>query len=195
MARKQREKSKICGKRSVRPSTEDSNIKDVPNSAVRYPRRKLGSDRKLNSSFRSFHFQNPSTESSSLSWNFTFGSSSPPSHSYKDRILSTEGHYINCYSRSSKSLSRSIQYPFSSFSSPSSSLVSNYMARHPFGQMLSFCDQDDNHLSSAKSFELKSSSSVVPPFHGQVQRDDGGSEAFKHDGVPFIDFLGVGISS
>ncbi|XP_031390609.1 transcription factor MYB77-like [Punica granatum] len=201
MARKQREQSKIRGKR-VRPPFPDQTICSDPNGVAQFRGRKPGLDQEsISSSFELFDFQNPNKDGtfalsppSSLSWSFTFGPASSSTYSHKDRILKRSGgNYIKCYSQSSKGLSQSVHQPFYSSSSSSSSFFANnkYINRD-HDQMVSFCDQHDDDDSSAKLFKLMRSSSAASREH--VQGDDSGGQS-KHDEVPFIDFLGVGISS
>ncbi|KAK4745077.1 hypothetical protein SAY87_011389 [Trapa incisa] len=175
MARRQREKWKNAfGKRSERSPARD------PNGAVllHHSRRKLGSDQEFDSSFGSLDFRNPREESSSLSW----------SSSCKDRILINRGgHYIN--HGPGGLISPSFRCRFGS---------NKNITVDPYDRMLRFSDDDDRSSANKKSSKrIISSLSMAPAIDGQVQRGDGGlrSTSTREDGVPFIDFLGVGIPS
>ncbi|KAK4751973.1 hypothetical protein SAY87_020771 [Trapa incisa] len=181
MARRQREKSKkICRKRSARSPARDSSITDdVSNGAIlllQQAQRNLGSEIQVyDSSFGSFDFRNPSKESSSLSLSF----------SYKDRVLVNRGGGGQSISRfdhnSNGPISRSLRYGFGS---------NKNITGNPYDRTMRSCHHDDNGSSANKS-----SSSMDPPLHDQVHRDDSSLGSLKHEGVPFIDFLGVGILS
>ncbi|KAK4741030.1 hypothetical protein SAY87_024618 [Trapa incisa] len=190
MARKKREKRIIClnGKRS-RPPFQDPDIGELINGDFLSQRRKPGwSDRDPGGSYyKLFKFQNPNKSdgsialspqgSSSSTWNFSFIPSSSSTHNSRD------GSHMNSYCTSS----------------------SRGLGRSNNKNMVSFHDggHDDDPWSS-KLPKLMAVVNLTSPLSAaashEVQRVEAGSDGSCNESaklevkVPFIDFLGVGIS-
>ncbi|XVF37077.1 hypothetical protein REPUB_Repub19eG0114500 [Reevesia pubescens] len=222
MARKQREQSKICGKRSFQDGLSDSKL-----SSTGFTPRKSRCQEAFSSRFgfgdsKLFEFQNPSKDrifsvsssstTSSPSWAFASSTIMALNNSSstelsrrdhgKDYLLASGSSYYSM--ESSKFLDQSL-YKYhsnnasSSFRNSSAFGLPNYkrVVPSPFGylklgdnyesnngmmknELMSFTDN-----AAAKLANIRVSNSQ------QEQEDD----SIKTKDVPFIDFLGVGISS
>lgn len=215
MARKQREQSKLCGKRTYQDAFNDSKNSSNSHDRNTVPQGEFSS-RVGSESVRFFEFGNPSKErifadspsSYSLSWNFASTETVPSNSSSvdflrregRDYISSSSNHCISEYSKSSDQYLRRYHTNASVYGSyrwVSSTLGhQNYtkVVPSPFGylnlgndhepsgrirrELVSFCD---NSPSLAKL--------NLPAEHEQED------ESIDPKEIPFIDFLGVGISS
>ncbi|XP_022766319.1 trichome differentiation protein GL1-like [Durio zibethinus] len=223
MARKQREQSKLCGKRSFQDGFSDSKL-----SSTDFTPRKLARCQEAFSSrigfgeSRFFEFQDPckdrifsvssSSTTSSPSW--TFASSTIMASNYsslaelsrrsygKDYLLASGSSYYSM--DSSKFLDQSLYKHHSNasaycsgFRNSSTFGIPNYrrVVPSPFGY-LKLGDSYESNNGVMK--ELMSFTDNAPKFanirvsNSQQEQED---ESIKGKDVPFIDFLGVGISS
>ncbi|WJX40316.1 hypothetical protein P8452_27804 [Trifolium repens] len=190
MARKQREQSKLCGKRSFQDlynNTSSSSILNFPYmSRIGYENGKF------------YQFQNNlDTSSSSLaSWNFASALTKNtttattatlfPDNSLKEKVS-------NCSKGSDRSfLYKICQNP--TFSSSSS--LPNYKRVVPnaFGF---FSSSDDGRIRNDLMSSLRdNSSTLIANLKASKEKEqDHEVEIEQHKEVPFIDFLGVGVSS
>ncbi|KAA8546499.1 hypothetical protein F0562_002762 [Nyssa sinensis] len=220
MARKQREQSKLCGKRSYQDVLSDSN-----SLTHGFRRRNSKTQEDYSSKIRFdnsqfFEFQNPnkdriftvlSPSSASPSWTSTRPSALAANNSVSADLFGREGR-DNCFNSSSynctteSSNSTSDQYSLSRYCSNSSIFggfrefgafgLPNYkrIVSSPFGYSR-LGDNNGSHGMSKR--ELVSFGDNSQKFanmiatNQQVQED----ESTKQKDIPFIDFLGVGISS
>ncbi|CAK8567448.1 unnamed protein product [Lathyrus sativus] len=179
MARKQREQSKLCGKRTFQEVFNNSSILNFP-----YTTRNIGYE---NGKF----FDNTTSSSNSLaSWNFasvpsTTTKTTTTSSIVLDNSITKLGS--NIYRGSDKSFlyricpnlpsyKRVISSPFSFLSSDGDGRIRNS------NMMSSLCDKSSKLVTNLNSSKEK-----------ELQEDH--HEAEQHKEVPFIDFLGVGVSS
>ncbi|GMI82966.1 hypothetical protein HRI_001965900 [Hibiscus trionum] len=210
MARKQREQSKVCGKRSFQDAFSDSKLC----SSGFTTSRKLARCQEAFSSrigfgdSRVFEFQNQGKDrnifsvsstsaTSSPSWNF---SSSTMVASNKLSIREGKNHLLD----SSKLLDHQSLYKYhsnapaycSSLRNPGAVGLQNYrrVVPSPFGYLKLGDNYERNNGAMIK--ELLSINDIAPAnvraSNSQQEQDD---EPDKTKDVPFIDFLGVGISS
>ena len=220
MARKQREQSKICGKRSFQDGLSDSKL-----SSTGFTPRKTRCQEAFSSIIgfgdsRIFEFQNPSKDrifsvssssTSSPSWTFASSTMMAPNNSSsaelskrdgKDYLLPSGSSYYSM--DSSKYLDQSL-YKYhsnataycSSFRNSSAFGLPNYrrVVPSPFGYLKLGDNYESNNGVMKK--ELMSFTDNVPKLanirlSSQQEQED---ESIKTKDVPFIDFLGVGISS
>lgn len=187
MARKQREKSKLCGKRSFQEAY--NNYSDSPNytSSLKITSN-IGLENARFFDFRNFDHKDrifgvaDSPSTSLASWNFATSSSngSPP---VVDSFRREARHHLNSQSHNnymSSELSKgSDRFLYRIY--PNSS--SNYRTVVPSGFRV-FDDHGRTKRDLITSFRHDSME--------QVQADH---ETIERKEVPFIDFLGVGVSS
>jgi myb proto-oncogene protein len=212
MARKQREQSKLCGKRSYQDvynndSKSSSNFHErkAVSSQGEFSSRNVGCE----SSARFFEFRNPSKErifadspssTCSLSWNFasmaTVPSNSPSSN-----------HWVSEYSKSSSS----DQYDLCRYH-PNASVYGGYrrvsaatfgrpnytkVVPSPFGYLnLGNHDYEPNGRIRRDLVSFCDNSPTLAKLRLPAEQEQGDDSIDQHkDNIPFIDFLGVGISS
>jgi myb proto-oncogene protein len=216
MARKQREQSKLCGKRSYQDSLSDSNPPSSSSHARKSRTQELFSSRIGFEDSRECEFRNPSKDrtfsispsSSSPSWN------SPPSTLAASNNCSLvdlsrrkgRDNYFNssllCTTESSKVSDQSIYRYHMNSSGRSSNWSSskfglpNYrrVVPSPLGY-LKLGDDYGNHGMIKKELYCHNSSTLKNMRATSNHREQGDHESIRHKDVPFIDFLGVGISS
>ncbi|KAL5560473.1 hypothetical protein UlMin_036684 [Ulmus minor] len=229
MARKEREQSKLCGKRSYQDHLLFYDSADV--SSSNFPARQTVRDfnliKKQSEKTKLFQFQNPtkdhsivSSSSSHFSWNFaSIGKPTTTSKLSSGLFRSREGrecfnnYYINSeFSKGSNSDHQLLyRYPSSSWfgGNTTSSGLPNYkrVVSSPFGYLNH--SENKNHYEVAngnnksKRRELLGSSfcdnpprfSKLKATSFQAGQEDDDNQSNEHKQVPFIDFLGVGISS
>lgn len=178
MARKQREQSKLCGKRTFQEVFNNSSILTFP-----YTTRNIAYE---NGKF----FDNSTSSSNSLaSWNFASVQTSITNTTTSlvlDSSITKKGS--NIYRGSDRSFlyricpnlpsyKRVVSNPFSFLSSDGEGRV-----RNSDNLMSSLCDKSSMLITNLKTSKEK-----------ELQEDH--HEAEQHKEVPFIDFLGVGVSS
>lgn len=209
MARKQREQSKLCGKRTYSDSFSNSNINTDHFSNNHISRKSRPQDMFISSrnigfeNSRIFEFRNPNSDInrtfavspsvSQLSWSFA-----PPMVATSNNIISSSAVDFSRREGRDYLNSSSNYYPSSSVygsSRSSSSIIgltnSRRIVPSPFG---SFRVGDlDYHESHGKKELIKFSDNASMRVSAVQQAQ--GDESIKHDSIPFIDFLGVGISS
>ncbi|XWS23632.1 hypothetical protein CRYUN_Cryun28dG0031500 [Craigia yunnanensis] len=220
MARKQREQSKLCGKRSFQDVLSDSKL-----SSTGFTPRKVRCQEAFNSRIgfgdsRFFEFQNPSKDrifsvssssTSSPSWTFASStmmasnksSSAELSRSDgKDYLLASGSSYYSM--DSSKILDQSLYKYHSNASAYSSSFrnssafgLPNYrrVVPSPFGYLKLGDNYETNNGVMKK--QLMSFTENAPKLANirLSSQQEQQNESIKTKDVPFIDFLGVGISS
>ncbi|KAB5568519.1 hypothetical protein DKX38_002312 [Salix brachista] len=202
MARKQREQSKVCGKR-YQDSLSESNPSSSSSHARKSRTQELFSP---DQDSREWEFRNPSKDrifsisasTSSPCWNFPPSTLAASNNSYSVDLSRSKGrdNYFNsslfCTTESSKISDQSI-YRYRENSSTrsrnwSSSIfgLPNYRRAvpSPLGYLKLGDDHFENHGMIKKELSCHN--------HDQEQGDH---ESIRHEDVPFIDFLGVGISS
>ena len=216
MARKQREQSKLCGKRRYQDSLSDSNPPSSSSHARKSRTQELFSSRIGFEDSRECEFRNPSKDrtfsispsSSSPSWN------SPPSTLAASNNCSLvdlsrrkgRDNYFNssllCTTESSKVSDQSIYRYHMNSSGRSSNWSSskfglpNYrrVVPSPLGY-LKLGDDYGNHGMIKKELYCHNSSTLKNMRATSNHQEQGDHESIRHKDVPFIDFLGVGISS
>ncbi|OMO95023.1 hypothetical protein CCACVL1_05637 [Corchorus capsularis] len=246
MARKQREQSKLCGKRSFQDALNNCDSNKLTNSAAFYPRKSrlgfgvLGDSRctfefqqnpsNNNNKDRIFSVSSSSTTTSSPSWTFASStimassnnSSSRRSDHGKDYLWASgsscynysmetsrflDQSLYNKYHHHSNSNSNASAYNCSSFRNSSSALIGlqNYrrVVPSPFGYLKLAGDnyQSNNGMMNKELMSFtdnnapKSTLANIRVSNSQQEQDQD-DQSIKHKkDVPFIDFLGVGISS
>ncbi|CAK7346858.1 unnamed protein product [Dovyalis caffra] len=218
MARKQRERSKLCGKRSYQDNLSDSNATSNSSQARKSKAPEVFSSRIAFEDSRVLEFRNPSKDrifsispsSSSPSWNFAPPNIVASNNSSSVDLSRREGrdNYFNsslfCTTESSKISDQSIYRYYMN-----SSVYGGYRSSNIFGlpnyrrvvpspfRYLKLGDDYENHGKVKK--ELASSchnSSTLKNMRATSNhQEQGDHESIRHKDVPFIDFLGVGISS
>ncbi|KAJ0025713.1 hypothetical protein Pint_08022 [Pistacia integerrima] len=210
MARKQREQSKLCGKRSYSDSLSNSNINSDHFSSNHISRKSRPQDMFISSrnigfeNGRIFEFRNPNSDINrtfavspsvaQLSWSFA-----PPMVATSNNIISSsEVDFSRREGRDYLTSSSNYNYPSSSVygSNRSSSSIfgltnNRRIVPSPFG---SFRVGDLDYHENQRKKELTKFSDNSSMKVSAVQQAQG-DESIKHESVPFIDFLGVGISS
>lgn len=214
MARKQREQSKLCGKRSHQEySLGDST--GLQGRKNHFQDELLGSQFGFDQGKGFFIFQSPSRER-----NFTLSPSSSASWTFGSQLLAKSAHnsspvddfnrierrdyYNRAFNNySAKEGSRSLSQPL--YSHPYSPVSSAYSISHnrrvvpsPFGYVC--LDDGRNDGNTTKKQEMVSFRDEMPRLektrlHASSTHQEQADESLKHKDVPFIDFLGVGISS
>ncbi|KAE8684510.1 Transcription factor MYB44 [Hibiscus syriacus] len=220
MARKQREQSKLCGKRSFQDAFSDSKLYSPGFTTSRKLERcqEAFCSRIEFGDSRAFEFQNQSKDrifsvsststTSSPSWNFASStmvasnnSSSGAQLSLKDgknHLLPSGSSYYSM--DSSKLLDHQSLYKYhsnaycSSFRNSSAFGFQNYrrVIPSPFGYLKLGANSESNNGGMMKELLSKNENAPNTTNDSQQEQED---EADKTMGVPFIDFLGVGISS
>ncbi|XP_044510701.1 transcription factor MYB56-like [Mangifera indica] len=198
MARKQREQSKLCGKRTYSDTLTNSNqFSNNHISRKSRPEDMFFSSRNIGfQNSRIFDFRNTNSDInrtfavspsvSQLSWSFA-----PPMVATSNSIISPSS--VDFSRREGRDY---LTYPSSSVygSNWSSSIIgltnNRRIVQRPFGSFR----VGDLHYDSHGKKELIKFSDNSSLRVSAVQQDQG-DESIKHDSVPFIDFLGVGISS
>ncbi|XVE55227.1 hypothetical protein DITRI_Ditri03aG0142500 [Diplodiscus trichospermus] len=222
MARKQREQSKLCGKRSFHDDLTDSKLNSTGCTPRKARCQETFSSRIGFGDSRFFEFQNPSkhrifsvssSSTSSPSWTFASSTTFPSNNASsaelsrrdgKDYLLSYGSSYYSM--DSSKFLDQALYKNNSNASAADCSSFRNSSAiglpnnrrviRSPFSYGLKLGDNYESSDAVMKK-ELMSFNDTSPklanirPSSQQEQED----ESIKTKDVPFIDFLGVGISS
>nr|POE86746.1 transcription factor myb52 [Quercus suber] len=193
MARKQREQSKLCGKRTY----QEVNYNYSKTSSTNFLGRKPISQ--------------DSPSSSSLSWNFaslpTVSSNSSSLELFMRRqgracFNSSSNNFINseCSKRSDQYLHR--YHPNSSVhhgsyqGSTTYGLVPNYtkVVPSPFGCFNLGSDYETNGRNRRELVSFCNNSPTLTKLRATAEHEQG-DESIEHKDIPFIDFLGVGISS
>ncbi|KAF9687127.1 hypothetical protein SADUNF_Sadunf02G0061400 [Salix dunnii] len=213
MARKQREHSKLCGKR-YQDSISESNPSSSSSPARKSRTQELFSSTIGFEDSREWEFRNPSKDrifsisasSSSPCWNF---SPSTSNNSYSVDLSRRKGrdNYFNSSlfstTESSKISDQSIYRYHDQNSSTrsrnwSSSIfgLPNYrrVVPSPLGY-LKLGDDFENHGMIKKELSCHNSSTLKNMRATSNHQEQGDHESIRHEDVPFIDFLGVGISS
>ncbi|CAJ2667609.1 unnamed protein product [Trifolium pratense] len=186
MARKQREQSKLCGKRSFQDLYNNSSSSSILNFPYKT---RIGYE---NGKFYQFQNNLDTSSSSSLaSWNFA----SVLTKNTTTTTLFPDNSLAEKLSDCSKSSDRSFLYKFCQNPTFSSSLP-NYKRIVPnaFGF---FNPSDDGTIRKDLMSSLRdNSSTLIPNLKASKEKEqDHEVEIEKHKEVPFIDFLGVGVSS
>ncbi|RDX82864.1 Transcription factor MYB52 [Mucuna pruriens] len=214
MARKQREQSKLSGKRSFQDAYNDSNTssfleKRTPQSQELLFSTRFGLENGRFFDFRSLDNNNrivaDNPSSSLASWNFA---SSVPASTNGSTLVDTLRKGGRDYFNSSSSCSSSIYlsecsrssdrsflyriYPNPAFSLPNYKRVVpspfSFLASSDDGRikrdLISFCDNNSSTFTKLKASTEKD--------HQRTNEDETNIEPKE---VPFIDFLGVGVSS
>lgn len=217
MARKQREQSKLCGKRSYQDSLSDSNPPSSSSHARKSRTQELFCSRIGFEDSGEWDFRNPgqdrtfsiSPSSSSPSWNpppSPLAASNNSSLVDLSRRIGRDNYFnssLLCTTESSKVSDQSI-YRYHMNSSVRSSDWSsskfglpNYrrVVPSPLGY-LKLGDDYGNHGMIKKELYCHNSSTLKNMrATSNHQEQAGDHESIRHKDVPFIDFLGVGISS
>ncbi|XP_021284864.1 trichome differentiation protein GL1-like [Herrania umbratica] len=220
MARKQREQSKLCGKRSFQDGLSDSKLSSSGFTPRKARCQEAFSSRIGFGDSRFFEFQNPSKErifsvsyssTSSPSWTFASSTMMASNNSTSAELSRRDGKdYLSgsgssYYSmENSKFLDQSLYKYHSNASAYSSSLknpsafgLPNYrrVVPSPFGYLKLGDNYESNNGVMKK--ELMSVIDNAPKLANirvsSQQEDD--DDSIKQKDIPFIDFLGVGISS
>ncbi|KAJ9675128.1 hypothetical protein PVL29_024183 [Vitis rotundifolia] len=212
MARKQREQSKLCGKRSYKDVLSDSNTSSNGFRGSNSRCQQYSSANRLENS-RLFEFLNPnkdgifslSPSSSSPSWTFarsiskaTNNSSSTdlPRRVGRDHFNSTSSDGIM---DSQNSLDRSLYRYFSN-----SSAYGGYRTSTAFGfpnyksvvsSPVGYSKLGDPHRMLKREFVNFGDNSPTFAKMIMTNQQEQEDESIKQKSIPFIDFLGVGISS
>ncbi|KAI4337905.1 hypothetical protein L6164_016269 [Bauhinia variegata] len=199
MARKQREKSKLCGKRSFQEVYNDSNF---PSSNEKRPKcqdaafsSRIGLENVRFFDFRILDNKDRITtgDSPSSSWNFAAMPTSYSSSSYSNMYLS------ECSKVSDKFLYRI--YPNSSSSSASfrGATGGTFALPHyrrvvpsPFGFLGT---AEDGRIKKDLMSLQHDNSSTFTKLRPSMEQEQSNEPNIEHKEVPFIDFLGVGVSS
>lgn len=221
MARKQREQSKLCGKRSFQDIYNDSNTSSSNNFPQKRPKTHqdllFGSRIGLENA-RFFDFRNldnkdrivADTPSSSLtSWNFASvptatTNTSPVADSFRIKggrdyfNSSCSNIYLpECSKTSDRFLCRIYPSPtsFGTFSGSTNAFsLPNYkrVVPSPFGFLGS---SDDGRIKRDLMTSLHDNSSTFTKLKASTEKEQADEPNIEHKEVPFIDFLGVGVSS
>ncbi|KEH35402.1 putative transcription factor MYB-HB-like family [Medicago truncatula] len=179
MARKQREQSKLCGKRSFQEVFSNSSILNFPYTT------RIG--------YENGRFYDNTPSSSLASWNFASMSTKPntttASTILPDNCITRKGS--NVYKGSDRSFLYRI-CPNQAFSS-----LPNYkrVAPNAFGFLNS---SDDGRIKKDLVSSLcDNSSTLITNLKSSMEKEQDRDEVEieHHKEVPFIDFLGVGVSS
>ncbi|OAY58382.1 transcription factor MYB64 [Manihot esculenta] len=218
MARKQRERSKLSGKRSYQEGLSDSS--STPDDL--HPRKSRSQDLfssriGFENGTRVLNFRNLSADrifsvvSSSPSWTFapaaiTVSNTSPSAVEH----LSSRKEGRDCFNNSSFYTTESFNisdhtsiyrcYPKSSMHRSSTVFgLPNYrrVVPSPFGY-LKLEDEHENNIGMIKNEQVNfwdNSSMFKNNMKVSKQAEQGDQESIRHEEVQFIDFLGVGISS
>lgn len=226
MARKQREQSKLCGKRSFQDVYNDSNNtflekRTTPQSHhqdMLFSTTRFGLENGRFFDFRSldnnkdddnnYRIVSDTTSSTSLaSWNFasvptTTSTTTKGARDYFNTSRSSSVYLSECSRSSDRSFLYRI-YPNPAFSLPNYKRVvptspfrtflgssDHHDGRIIKRDLMSFCDNNNNNSSSTFS-KLKASTEKD---HQQQQTNEDETNVEPKE-VPFIDFLGVGVSS
>ncbi|XP_022753591.1 trichome differentiation protein GL1-like [Durio zibethinus] len=205
MARKQREQSKLCGKRSFQDGLSDSKL----SSRIGFGDCKF------------FEFQNPSKDrifcvssssTSSPSWTCASSTMMASNNSSSDKLLRRDGKdYLLASGSSYYSMDSStfLEQSLYKYHSNASAYCSRFRNSSTFGlpkyrrvvpSRFGYLKLGDNSESNngVMKEELMSFTDNAPKLANirlsslQPEQED---ESIKTKGVPFIDFLGVGISS
>ncbi|KAA8538334.1 hypothetical protein F0562_027843 [Nyssa sinensis] len=215
MARKQREQSKLCGKRSY----QDHLLSDSNSLTYGFRRRNSKSQEEYSSKIRFdnsqfFEFQNPNKDRiftvspssiSSPSWTFTRPSALATNKSSSVDLFGREGRdyfnssWKNCFTECSNSSDQSLSARHYS----NSSMFGGFRDFGIFGlpnykRVVGYSKLGDNNGSHEMikrelvSFGDNSHAFAKMRAAIEQQKED---ESTKQKDVPFIDFLGVGISS
>ncbi|KAJ9560368.1 hypothetical protein OSB04_005528 [Centaurea solstitialis] len=206
MARKQREKSKLCDKRRYHDDLHSGNLNIDQELLQRSSNsKKFSTSISFATSYSQFmHFQNLNKDGIS-SWSFTSPTTMLAVHrppSSNDLTGRREG--IDCCGSRMHHHSLSDHLAFRNYlSSNNGGYRDNTSAYgHPFHNRVSFSNPFENsHDDNVVKRQLVSSSENNVPMPvirstAIFEQDKEEEEAIKHkDEVPFIDFLGVGISS
>ncbi|XWS15209.1 hypothetical protein CRYUN_Cryun35bG0074900 [Craigia yunnanensis] len=220
MARKQREQSKQCEKRSFQDGLSDSKLNSTGFTLRKTRCQEVLSSRVGFRDSRLFEFQNPSKDrifsvssllTSSPSWTFASSTMMAPNNSSSAELSRRDGKDYSLASGSSyssmdssKFLDQSLYKYHSnasaygrSFRNSSAFGLPNYrrVVPSPFGYLKLGDSYDSNNGVMKK--ELMSFTDNAPKLanirlSSQQEQED---ESIKTKDVPFIDFLGVGISS
>ncbi|XP_010999840.1 PREDICTED: transcription factor MYB23-like [Populus euphratica] len=218
MARKQREQSKLCGKRSYQDNLSESNATNSSHAGKSRAQDVFNSRIGFDDS-RVLEFRNPgkdrilsiSPSGSSPSWNFAPSTIAASNNSSSVDLSRREGrdNYFNsslfCTTESSKLISDQPIYRYYMNSSVCGSYrnssifgLPNYrrVVPSPFGSYLKLGDDYENHGMIKKELASCHNSSTLKNLRATSNHQEKGDhESIKHKDVPFIDFLGVGISS
>lgn len=214
MARKQREQSKICGKRTYQDvysdSKSSSNFHDRKTVSQGEFSLRAGSD-----SSRFFEFRNPvkermtadSPSSSLLSWNFASRASNLSSMQFlrregRDYFNSSPRNCIPEYSKSADQFLYRYHPTSSVYGSynrggPNVVGLPNYtsVVPSPFGYLnLGNDHSESNGRTKRELMSFCDSSPTLMKLRATTEQEQG-DESIEHKEIPFIDFLGVGISS
>ncbi|KAK9270208.1 hypothetical protein L1049_025784 [Liquidambar formosana] len=208
MARKHREQSKLCGKRSYQDAHSEPNITTTNGVAKRNTKsqEEYCSQIRFDNS-RLLEFRNPT---SSPSWSFAPSTTTATNKSSLADLSRREGRdQFNpsssyCFRESSSSSDPSLLYRYYSNSSVYGSYrnlsalgLNNYkrVLSSPFGCFKLGDGYESTHGMIKREFvnfgDNSATFAKMRPTIQQEQDDD----SIKHKDVPFIDFLGVGISS
>ena len=181
-ARKQREQSNLCGKRSFKEVFSNSSILNLPyTKGIGYENER-------------FYDNTPSSSSSLASWNFASVTTKPNTTTaatiLPDNCITRKGS--NIYKGSDRSFVYRI-CPNQAFSSS----LPNYkrVAPNAFGFLNS---SDDGRIKKDLVSSLcDNSSTLITNLKSSTEKEQDRDEVEieHHKEVPFIDFLGVGVSS
>lgn len=205
MARKQREQSKICGKRTHQDVYSNDHDHSKTSSNIIFHERKTVSSSQGEFS-RFFEFRNPTKErifadsppsrTSSLSWNFASTATVPSNSSsvdflgrdyfspcryqpngsvyggYRPRVSATFGL---------QNYTKVVPSPFGYLNLGNHDYEANGRMRR---DLVSFCDNSNTLTTSLRRLPAE-----------QERQGDHHDSIDQHKDIPFIDFLGVGISS
>lgn len=213
MARKQREQSKLCGKRSHQ---DTGNI--ISDQNFIHARRSRSQDAMLISKFgfdqnsRIFEFRNPNHDrtfavspppSSSLTW--AFGAApivTSSNNSSVDLSRREAGDFFNTSTKVSDQHPYRSCYPnssaYGSYRGSSSFGVANYrrFVPSPFGYVKVGDDYESHGVIKKEVIKFSDNSPSHLNLRLSTQQAQADDQSIKnHEEVPFIDFLGVGIAS
>ncbi|XP_049386365.1 transcription factor MYB56-like [Solanum stenotomum] len=194
MARKQREQSKICGKRSLYQQQQHDNfLSDSKSSCYGFRRRNSNNNNNTRiqegnyGSKINFEFQNPNKDRV-FSMSTTYSSSSPE---FCGRIGS---HLFRETSIDQKSLCQNNL----SFSSHGRGGDNNCKRSTTFQNPFSYADRNEYDGITERVVNISHSTfsfGKILRENIEQQQQNYGEEAREKKDIPFIDFLGVGISS
>ncbi|KAJ6306898.1 hypothetical protein OIU78_022078 [Salix suchowensis] len=208
VARKQREQSKLCGKRSYQDNLSESNATSNSSHAMKSRAQEVFNSRIGFEDSRVLEFRNPgkdrilaiSPSGSSPSWNFTPSTIAASNNSSSAGLSRREGRddYFNSSlfstTESSKLISDQSIYRYYM----NSSVYGSYrrVVPSPFGYHRLGNHYENHGMIKKELASCHNSSTILKNMRATSNHQEKGDhESIKNKEVTFIDFLGVGISS
>ncbi|KAF3639047.1 Transcription factor MYB44 [Capsicum annuum] len=195
MARKQREQSKICGKRSLYQQQHDNFLSDSKSPSYGFRRRNINNNNNMTkthegnygSKINFFEFQNPNKDR-------VFSMSSTYSSNSHDFCRRNGSHLVRESSIDQKSLRQNNLSFLSHGGGANYSYRRSTIIRNPF----SYADRNESNGITERVVNITDGTfSLEKMLRESIeqQQQQYGEEARERKDIPFIDFLGVGISS